>query len=256
MKLYFVWADGVYDQILRDNKANIMFSWVNSKEDKIPSGHQEVMIDSGGYQLQTGIKTTKQISREHYADWLKLALKKNSNIVAYMNLDILNNPTATLENQVYFESRGLSPLPIWHPGDSEKLMEMYCGKYEYVAIGGAVGKSMSRQAIKRIFEWIKQSFPDTKFHFLGMGITGTSVFRSFRPYSTDFSTWTNPTRFGNKFVVEDGGLRERRMSIEDALRIRTDHEFRYQVLNESLNLFKTFGDDIEELDNPYTLKLF
>ena len=259
MKIFFVWSES-YKYALLQNKVPVIFSWTNSKSGMsggvVPDECGELMIDSGGYQLQSGADVRKTITPEHYALWLNLTLPRHPEIVAYMNLDILGDVKQTLENQHYLETEGLYPLPIWHIGDEDKVLDSYCEKYQWVALGGFVSKNMGKPGIRITINRIKQRHPYTKFHFLGIGISGTSVFRSFRPYSTDCSTWTAPVRYGTEIQYDkDGLLRERKASEEKSRKIVEDKEYRKQVLIETVRRIKEFGDKIEDLEDPFQANL-
>ena len=54
-----------------------------------------------------------------------LFLKKNLPYIDYYaNFDVINNAEATWDNQQYFESKGLKPIPVWHFGTDIKWLEM------------------------------------------------------------------------------------------------------------------------------------
>ena len=130
-------------------------------------------------------------------------------------------------------------------------------KYEWIALGGFVGASAGKPTIRRVFNRIKQEFGDGhKFHFLGLGISGTSVFRTFRPYSTDCSTWTSPVRFGMEIILtKEKLLKEVTTSPEDSERIRNDRVFKIEVLTRTVRLIKEFGESIENLNDPFQMSL-
>lgn len=260
MKIFFVWS-GSYQEALLVNNVPVMFSWINSRTDKrlentVPEGYPEVMIDSGGYQLQSGIEVKKSINVEHYALWLRLILPKHPEVVAYMNLDIMGNLPATLKNQSYLESEGLKPLPVWHAADGDGLLKTYCEKYEWIALGGFASQGISKPGIRAIFNRIKQRHPDNKFHLLGIGLTGSTALRSFQPYSSDCSTWTAPVRFGTQIeLTKDGLLKEVVPPKEERNRIRNDKEYRNQVLIEAVRKIKQFGTDLDKFSDPYQINL-
>lgn len=263
MKIYLVY-DALHKDILIEEDVGIMltFATVKRKLDMskfyefdpiIPSGFKEVFIDSGGYQLQTGVDTTMKINAEEYAIWLKSALKKYPEIVAYMNLDVSGNVDETLENLNYLEKEGLHPIPVWHWGDDDAILAYYCSEYSYVAIGGIAGKKkVSGRDLRPFFERVLSKYSNTRFHILGIGITASTVFRSFRPYSVDFSTWINCYKFGNVLCWDkDGLLREKIMPNEERDRIRVDKEFKKKIVKEAIQKIKLFSERIEQMHEPY-----
>ena len=235
----------------------IILTFASVNKDKhstvIPKGFKEVMLDSGGYQWQTGVKTSRYISVSAYATWLKFALQKHPEIVAYMTLDILNDTDASLKNLDYLEKQGLNPIPIWHPGEGDWVLDFYCSCYDYVALGGLFGKGkMGRQVIKKIFERMKIKYPNTKFHILGMGVTASTALRTFRPYSVDFSTWVNVYKFGHGLVWDkEGLLREKHLPLEVRNRIRVDKQFKKEMVRDAIKKIKIFEKRIEQLNDPY-----
>lgn len=252
--------DQSFDDVLREEGINLMLSFAVINKDpfsvKIPEGFKKVMIDSGGFQLQTGVKTGRDISLSAYAAWLKFAVPKYPEIVAYMNMDILGDTAQSIKNMEWLESEGLHPLPVWHPGEGMELLDKYCKKYPYIAVGGIAGKAKRNSAdMKPMFESILTRHPETKFHLLGIGITASTALRSFRPYSVDFSTWVNVYKFGHGLDWDkDGLLREYQLPQEDRDRIRVDKEFKKKVVRETIKKLKIFADRIEEFHDPHQIQ--
>lgn len=75
--------------------------------------------------------------REQYAQYIH---EHKAELEVYTNLDIVNNPQATWENQKYFEEEwGLKPLPVWHFGSNVRWLKHYLKRgYDYIGIGGLV----------------------------------------------------------------------------------------------------------------------
>ena len=211
MKIYFVYSVH-YGNILQEENCRILISFANVKRiidtdqyygfiPKIPENFSEVLIDSGGYQLQTGVRTSMNIGVPEYSRWLTDALIKYPEIIGYMNLDIANDPIATMDNQFRMESEGLLPIPTWHDGEPKEFLDYYCDKYEWIAIGGLVSKrNLGKRYITNLCNWVQQEYPDSKFHFFGIGISGAMGYRQISPYSCDFSTWSTVSRYGHAIV--------------------------------------------------------
>lgn len=260
MKIYLVFDKSMED-ILREEKCRIMLTFASIEKDtssvKIPEGFPGVMLDSGGFQLQTGVQTSRTISVSAYASWLQYALEKYPEIDAYMNLDVMGDTKQTMDNLEYLESEGLIPIPVWHPGEGDWILDYYCSEYNYVALGGLVGKGkMGRHVIKHIFQRMVQEHPKTKFHVLGMGITGSTALRTFRPYSVDFSTWVNCYKFGHGLVWDkDGLLREKGLPKDVRDRIRVDKEFKREIVRDVIRKIKTFGERLEQMNDPHQIQM-
>ena len=224
MLVYLVW-DRSMDQLLREEQVNIMLTFASIPKGRdIPRGFKSVLLDSGGYQLQTGVDTGRALTPSSYAAWLQFNLERFPEIVGYFNMDILGNTDQTLSNQLYLESQGLHPIPVWHPGEDDAILDYYVSKHEYVALGGLVGKGkMDRHVVRKVFERMITKYKSTRFHIFGMGITASSALRSFRPYSVDYSTWINSYRYGMGLVWDkDGLLREKLLPEDIRARIRVD----------------------------------
>ena len=259
MKTYLVY-DKSHEDVLREEDCNLMLTFASIPKGEnrwFPHGFKSIMVDSGGYQLQTGIKPSRDLTITAYTSWLQFALEEYSEIVdGYLNLDIMNDTDQTLKNLAYMEGEGLHPIPVWHPGEGDWMLEYYCSEYSYVALGGLVGKGkMGRFVIRDIFQRMKINHPNTRFHILGMGITASSALRSFRPYSVDYSTWVNVYKFGHGLIWDkDGLLREQPLPKETRDRIRVDREFKREMVRDAIKKIKIYGERIEGMSDPYQLQ--
>jgi hypothetical protein len=261
MKMYLVYSNEYHKEMV-EYEANLMMTYASIPVDKhgsvtIPSGFKDVLIDSGGFQLQTGVKGGRDISVSGYSAWLQYALPLFPEIKGYMAMDVMNDTKQTLKNLDYMKSEGLKPLPVWHPNEGWDLLTEYCSEYEYVAVGGIAGKRKNSSGyLKKLFDTILTTYTGNRFHFLGVGLRAGVALRSYRPYSIDFSTWLNVFRFGNHIVwTDDGMLVEKRMSPEDSLRIKKDPIYRRNVVTEVLENMKLYLLNLEELHDPIDSQL-
>ena len=208
----------------------------------------DIIFDSGGFQAQTGVKTTRVVNKESYALWLELTLREYPNI-KYLNLDVFGNNAATLDNQAYFESQGLHPIPIWHAIGNEvpdMILDYLCDRYEYVAIG-AIAKSASK-SIYKLFEYLMQKYPHTKFHLLGIGLGINNICKIYRPYSADSSTWLAPSRWGRELLFDGEDFSMRLMSEEDRLAIRKNDVVRTMWSEKTIQVIKAFEDHVNNTE--------
>ena len=114
MKIYFVYSKS-YENLLREANCRILvnFASLGTKgKITIPKGFDDVICDSGGYQLQTNVKSTRAPSVNAYSLWLLTEALPNYPTLKYFNLDILGDGMATLENQFAMERYGLKPIQI------------------------------------------------------------------------------------------------------------------------------------------------
>jgi len=159
----------------------------------------DVMLDSGAYGVETG---TQIVTKEAYGLWLELYLTKYPQIKHYVNLDDLSNPHKSIENLAYFESCGLSPIPVYHYGEPTEFLTNMCKKHEYVGLGGMAVGTMPPKNLKIFWEWAHETYPDVKFHLFGATSMQTIV--KYQPYSMDSSSWTVGGRFGQLLGYKDG----------------------------------------------------
>lgn len=139
--------------------------------------------------------------RDHYLWFIK---KHEHETTVYANLDIVNNPEATFENQKWFEAQGLHPLPIWHFGTPEKWLLKYIDMgYDYIGIGGMVPNPyrVIKPALDCIFsKYIcdKNGIPKLKIH--GFAATSIPLMVRYPWFSVDSSTWIKTAAFGQVVV--------------------------------------------------------
>lgn len=135
--------------------------------------------------------------RQKYANFLKENHKKFETII---NLDIINNPEATWENQKWFEKQGLDVTPVWHYGTDIKWLENYMTKgYKHIALGG-----LHPTPFKELKEplddiWIKywldkRGYPKVKVH--GFAVTGPKLIYRYPWWSVDSTSWVKLGLFG------------------------------------------------------------
>lgn len=212
----------------------------------IPSGFSEVIIDSGGYQLQTG---AAEVYLKAYGLWLELLLAKHPEVIGYMNLDILSDPVKTQEHQFYLESQRLKPIPTWHDGEGEDYLDYYCRHYPWVSIGGLMSKSRpGKSYMVKLVNRIMQSYPDTNFHLFGVGISGVKAYQQMRPYSCDFSTWSTVARFGHTIVKDPKQIiKEVQLPKEDRDRLRVDSEYQKELTRQAIQNIKYYEETINSM---------
>ncbi len=266
--LIFLVYDPSHADVLREEHCNIIVTFAMVKRIRdmsqydafvpvLPKGFPKILIDSGGYQLQTGVKTSMNINTHEYGTWLRDATVKFPEIFGYFNLDTLGDINTTLDNQGKLENMGLNPIPVWHPGESDWLLEYYCSEYDYVAVGGVAGGAgkklkLNSERLRYVFERILPRYPKTKFHALGVGIGASTMFRTYRPYSVDFSTWVNTYKFGHGLVWDkDGLLREQELPKDVRDRIRWDKKFKKDIVRDTIEKINIFAERIELMEDSH-----
>lgn len=132
-------------------------------------------------------------------------LKKHAHETAiYANLDIVNHPEATYENQKWFEKRGFTPMPVWHFGTDIAYLQKYLDEgYEYIGIGGMVPNPFrvlkpSLDAIFTKYICDNKGYPRVKVH--GFAATSIPLMVRYPWWSVDSSTWIKTAAFGQIIV--------------------------------------------------------
>lgn len=181
-------------------RALYSFADVASKEE-VPLLMPEMMLDSGAFSAATE-KGYMRATFEAYKLWLQVHLDKYPQVVAYVNFDDLHDPRKTLENQQSMEADGLSPLPVYHYGEPENVLDYYCTHYEYVGLGGlSIGK-MPVSKLKTFWDYVAERYTDNRFHLFGA--TAMEAFYKHQPYSIDSLTWLWHAMSGRLAGYKDG----------------------------------------------------
>ncbi len=201
----------------------------------LPPGFSDYLLDSGGFQLKTGA-IKRPLYWKSYCWWIKALIEKyGDKISGYMTLDV-DSPGITYENTLYMMGEGLNPMPIWKDGWSEYWLDFYAREFPYVAIGGLVGSGQkSRMYYTQLMKKLAVNYPKTKFHLLGVGISGADGFKQYPPFSVDFSTWTNPGRFGSALVhTNQGNIKQITLTDELRQKIRTNRDYKQSLVRQAI----------------------
>jgi len=109
----------------------------------------------------------------------------------------------TLRNQKIMEEAGLSPLPVFHIGEPFEYLEYYINHYNYIGLGGMVGKSK-----QTLSPWLDvvfgkyvcdgKGYPKVKIH--GFGLTSVSLMVKYPWYSVDSAAWIKVGLVGQVMV--------------------------------------------------------
>jgi hypothetical protein len=151
-----------------------------------------LFLDSGAFSAHTqGIK----IDIDNYINFIK---ENQCCISFYANLDVVNDPKTTLKHQKIMESAGLNPVPVFHVGNTIEYLYHYIENYNYICIGGMVGKLPNYliEYLDSYFSIIsdKKGYPQIKIH--GFGLTSVNLLLRYPWYSVDSSSWATISRMG------------------------------------------------------------
>ena len=166
------------------------------------SGQMGATIEERKYDDFSFIETEQYKEyRQKYCDYL---IKHKSKFAVYANLDIINNAEATWENQKWFESKGLHPIPVFHFGSDIKWLEKYIKKgHKYIAIGGLIPNSFSvlKEPLDQL--WLNyltddKGFPIIKVH--GFAVTSPRLVHRYPWYSVDSTSWVKFGMYGSIII--------------------------------------------------------
>lgn len=139
--------------------------------------------------------------RNAYIHFIK---KNKASLSAYINLDIINNAKASYESLKYMESKGLTPLPVFHIGNDVKWLERYIKEgYGYICLGGITPNPWEQ--VKPILDKIwsdiltdDKGMPILKVH--GLAATSFPLMKRYPWFSVDSTSWLKMGVYGSIYV--------------------------------------------------------
>lgn len=177
--------------------------------DEMRADGAKIFLDSGAFSAHTlGVK----LDVGDYCNYINrnrdILRVEDGDLMASV-LDGIGDPLKTYRNQLEMEARGVRPLPCFHYGEDERYLEYYLGNYEYITIGGMVGKTK-----QQLITWLDRIWdkyiidgsgkPKAKFH--GFGITTVAIMERYPWYSCDSSSWIQGAAFGTIVHPKHGAL--------------------------------------------------
>lgn len=148
--------------------------------------------------------------RQEYGEYI---LQNKDYLDVYVNLDVVNNPEETWKNQEFYESMGLSPLPVFHVGEDFKWLRKYISKgYDYIAIGGLIPNPYN--VLVPILDnlWTnyltdKEGMPLLKVH--GFAVTSVKLMIRYPWYSVDSTSWQKFAVYGTVIIPKLNAVNKR-----------------------------------------------
>jgi len=145
-----------------------------------------------------------EIFKNFRESYIKFVKKYDKYLLAYVNMDIINNAEGSYKSQKYMESRGCHPLPVFHLGNDESWLRRYVDEgYKFICIGGITPNpyTVLKPTLDRIWKNIltdKQGMPIVKIH--GLACTGYQLLIRYPWYSVDSATWTKLGAWGGIYI--------------------------------------------------------
>lgn len=136
----------------------------------------EVFLDSGAFSAYT---LGAEISIKEYARFIF-----REGLSLYSNLDVIRDEEGTRINQKVMEHMGLSPVPVFHLGETWGYLRELLERYDYISLGvaGTQGERRCDEFLRRCFREVAKAWPK-RIH--GFGITTQRYLERYPFYSTD-----------------------------------------------------------------------
>jgi hypothetical protein len=169
----------------------------------------KVFLDSGAFSAHSlGVA----IDIDAYCKYIienKDILRVDGDAVMASVLDGIGDARKTYDNQRYMELQGAKPLPCFHYGEDPRYLDLYVSGYEYITIGGLVGRSQKDAEVWLDRMWDNHMLdssgrPRLKVHAFGM--TSPALMKRYPWHSVDSSSWIQAAAFGSIFTSEYGPL--------------------------------------------------
>lgn len=177
--------------------------------DQMRADGAKVFLDSGAFSAHTlGVS----IDLPTYCNYIKQNIdlwRIEDGVVMASVLDGIGDPLKTYQNQISMEQLGAKPLPCFHFGEDERYLEWYVQNYDYITLGGMVGRSSKQLSIWLDRMWEKyltdgSGRPRLKVH--AFGITAIPIMQQYPWYSVDSSSWIQSAAFGSIMTPQWGPL--------------------------------------------------
>lgn len=169
----------------------------------------KVFLDSGAFSAYyLGVN----IDINHYCDYIKRnsdILRVEDGAVMASVLDGIGDPLKTWQNQLYMEEKGAKPLPCFHFGEDTRYLDWYVQRYDYITIGGLVGKPVkdARIWLDRIWnEHMLDGSGRARLKVHAFGMTSPELMARYPWYSADSSSWIQAAAFGSIYTSEFGPI--------------------------------------------------
>lgn len=169
-----------------------------------------LMLDSGAY---SAWRQKENISLGEYIEYIR---DNEASLDSYVNLDVIpgefgRKPTSKevevsarigWENFCAMRECGLSPIPVYHQGESLEWLQKMIDVCDYVGISPANDRNTAEKVrwLDDVFEFLcnAEGWSCVKTH--AFGVTAISILFRYPWYSVDSLTWLLVAAYGGIFV--------------------------------------------------------
>ncbi len=159
------------------------------------------MVDSGAY---SAFRKGLEIDIDEYIKFLKEKIVMHTEVV-YINLDVIGDGEASYKNWIYMRKKGLNPIPVFHVGSDDSLLQKYLEKTDHIGIGALANLTARRRLpfLDRI--WTKylldeKLMPKYKVH--GLGVTSFGLMARYPWHSLDSTSWFRAGIYGKLMMPQ------------------------------------------------------
>lgn len=142
--------------------------------------------------------------KKYRMQYIKFIKEHQDKIELFPNLDIINNPQLTWDNQKYLERYGIKPTPVFHLGNDVSWLQRYMDEgYDYICIGGITPETPPNIAppLDALWENIltdDNGMPKIKVH--GFAVTSVRLMTRYPWYSVDSASWVKQAAYGSVLI--------------------------------------------------------
>jgi len=158
----------------------------------------KIFLDSGAFSAFTLGAT---IDKSDYANFIET----NQDIIEVASvLDAIGDPIKTLENQNWFDERGIDVLPCFHFGEPVEYLRHYIKKYPRITLGGMVpiDKGVLRGWLDHLFaDEICDSDGVPKVQVHGFGMTTWDLLFRYPWHSVDSTSYASGSKLGSIYML-------------------------------------------------------
>ena len=189
--------EGVYDETIKKYRPYILESFYYCDEDteRLIPYFGDFMLDSGAFTFMQNV-SERDINWDNYANRYADFIIRN-NVQKYIELDldyIIGVDGARRLRSLLEEKTGRKSIPVWHPIRGKENFLQMCEEYDYVALGGIVGKKW--QGTEQYMPWFISEAHKRKAKIHGLGFTKLTKLEQYHFDSVDSTAWTTGNRFG------------------------------------------------------------